>query len=217
MPKINSGLKMYMQSAIAAAITITAMTNAAPGVFTSTAHGYANGDIVLLEAPGVNEINNGLFKIVNTAANTFNIADVDGATGIDTTLFGVFSSGTAKKLTLGTGVSGVAEFSPSGGEIKTIPATTVHDLVDVDIVSGATALSYGLTMQWDPANAAQQAMIAAFRTRANRGFKILWPDGAYALFYGTVGYTGAPGGGSQAITTSPAKVVMAGPVTNYAA
>lgn len=217
MPKINSGLKMYMQSAIAAAKTITAMTNAAPGVFTSTAHGYANGDIVLLEVPGVNEINNGLFKIVNTAANTFNIADVDGATGIDTTAFGVFASGTAKKVTLGTSIAGCAEFSPSGGEIKTISATTVHDLVDVDIVSGATALSYGLTMQWDPANAAQQAMIAAFRTRANRGFKILWPDGAYALFYGTVGYTGAPGGGSQAITTSPAKVVMAGPVTNYAA
>lgn len=217
MPKINSGLKMYMQSAIAAAKTLTGMTNAAPGVFTSTAHGYANGDVLLLEVPGVNEVNNGLFKAVNVAANTFNIADVDGSTGIDTTLFGVFASGTAKKLTLGTGVSGVSEFSPSGGEIKTISATTVHDLVDVDIVSGATALSYGLTMQWDPANAAQQAMIAAFRTRANRGFKILWPDGAYALFYGTVGYTGAPGGGSQAITTSPAKVVMAGPVTNYAA
>lgn len=217
MPKINSGIKMYMQSAIAAAKTLTGMTNAAPGVFTSTAHGYANGDIVLLEVPGVPEINNGLFKIVNVATNTFNIADVDGATGMDTTSFGVFSSGTAKKLTLGTGISGVSDFSPSGGEIKTTPATTVHDNIDIDVVSGATALSYGLTMQWDPANAAQQAMIAAFRTRANRGFKILWPDGAYVLFYGTVGYTGAPGGGNQAVTTSPAKVVMAGPVTNYAA
>lgn len=217
MPKINASLKMYMQSAIAAAKTLTGMTNAAPGVFTSTAHGYANGDIVLLEVPGVPEINNGLFKVVNVATNTFNIADVDGATGMDTTSFGVFSSGTAKKLTLGTGISGVSDFSPSGGEIKTTPATTVHDNIDIDVVSGATALSYGLTMQWDPANAAQQAMIAAFRTRANRGFKILWPDGAYVLFYGTVGYTGAPGGGNQAVTTSPAKVVMAGPVTNYAA
>lgn len=217
MPKINASLKMYMQSVIAAAKTLTGMTNAAPGVFTSSAHGYANGDIVLLEVPGVPEINNGLFKVVNVATNTFNIADVDGATGMDTTSFGVFSSGTAKKLTLGTGISGVSDFSPSGGEIKTTPATTVHDNIDIDVVSGATALSYGLTMQWDPANAAQQAMIAAFRTRANRGFKILWPDGAYVLFYGTVGYTGAPGGGNQAVTTSPAKVVMAGPVTNYAA
>lgn len=216
MPKINASLKMYMQSVIAAAKTLTGMTNAAPGVFTSSAHGYANGDIVLLEVPGVPEINNGLFKVVNVATNTFNIADVDGATGMDTTSFGVFSSGTAKKLTLGTGISGVSDFSPSGGEIKTTPATTVHDNIDIDVVSGATALSYGLTMQWDPANAAQQAMIAAFRTRANRGFKILWPDGAYVLFYGTVGYTGAPGGGNQAVTTSPAKVVMAGPVTNYA-
>jgi hypothetical protein len=217
MPKTNSGLKMYMQSAIAAAKTITAMTNAAPGVFTSAAHGYSNGDIVLLEVPGVNEINNGLFKLVSIATDTFQIADVGGSTGIDTSLFGVFASGTAKKLTLGTGISGVADFSPSGGDIKTLDTTTVNDLVDTQIVTGATAMSYDLTMQWDPANAAQQAMIAAYRVRANRAFKVLWPDGAYVIFYGTVGYTGAPGGGNQAVTTSPAKVAMAGPITNYAA
>ena len=69
--------------------------------------------------------------------------------------------------------------------------------VDTEIVVGATAQSYELQMQWDPGNAAQQAMRTAFDLRANKGFKIQWPDGAHVLFYGTVGYTMAPGGEKQ--------------------
>lgn len=213
----NSGLKLYMESAIAAAKTITAATNAAPGVFTSAAHGYSNGDIVLLEVQGMVEVNGRLFKVGGVATDTFKLLDVDGTNFIDTTDFGVFSSGTAKKLTLGTSITGVQEFSPSGGDIKTQPTTTVNDTQDTEIVVGATAMSYNLTMQWDPSNAAQQAMITAFQTRANKGFKVLWPDGVFILFYGTVGYTGAPGGQNQGVTTSPAKISMLGPLTTYAA
>lgn len=213
----NSGLKLYMESAIAAAKTITAITNANPGVITSAAHGYSNGDIVVLKVQGMVELNGRMFKVVSVATDTFRVAAVDGTNGIDTTLYGIFSSGTAEKLTLGTSITGVQEFSPSGGDIKTVDTTTVNDTVDTQITVGATAMAYDLTMQWDPASAAQQAMIAAFQTRANKGFKILWPTGAYALFYGTVGYTGAPGGSNQGVTTSPAKISMLGPLTNYAA
>lgn len=213
----NSGLKLYMESAIAAAKTITAITQADPGVVTSTAHGYSNGDIVLLEVQGMVELHGNLYKVVNVATDTFQVADVDGSSGIDTSAFGTFTSGTAKKVTLGTTIDGVQEFSATGGDIKTVDTTTVNDTVDTEIVVGATAQSYELQMQWDPSDTAQQAMLAAFRTRANKGFKILWPDGAYVLFYGTVGYTGQPGGGKQGVTTSPAKIAMLGGTTNYAA
>ena len=158
-----------------------------------------------------------MFKVGNSGTSTFQYTGNDGAAGIDTTLFSTFSSGTAKKLTLGTTVDGVREFTPQGGEIKLEDTTTVSDLQDTQIVNGATAMSYDLLMRWDPGSAAQAAMIAAYKTRANKGFKILWPDGAYVLFYGTVGYTGAPGGANQGLTTSPAKIAMLGPVTNYAA
>jgi hypothetical protein len=213
----NSGLKLYMESAIAAAKTITAATNAAPGVFTSAAHGYSNGDIVLLEVQGMTEVHGNLYKVVSVATDTFQIADIDGSTGVSTALFGVFTSGTAKEITLGTSITGVQEFSTSGGDIKTVDTTTVNDTEDKEIVVGATALSYEMTMQWDPSNAAQQAMITAFRTRANKGFKILYPDGANVMFYGTVGYTGAPGGSNQGVTTSPAKIAILGRITTYAA
>lgn len=213
----NAGLKLFMQSAIATAKTITVATNAAPGVFTSTAHGYSNGDIILLEVSGMVEVNNRLFKVVSIATDTFQIAGIDGTVGLDTTAFGTFSGGTAKKVTLGTSITGVEGFSSSGGDIKTVDSTTVNDLVDTQLVIGASAMSYDLSMQWDPANSGQQAMRNAFDVRADRGFKIQWPGGPYVLFYGTVGYTMAPGGEKQGITTSPAKIAMRGPITVYAA
>lgn len=214
--RTNSGLKLYMQSAIASAKTISGATNADPGVFTSTAHGYTNGNVVLLEVQGMVEVNNRLFKVNNVATNTFELADIDGTTSIDTASFGVFSSGTAKLVTLGTSITGVQGFSPAGGEIKTVDSTTVNDTVDTEIVVGATAMSYEMQMQWDPAAAAQQAMRTAFDLRANKAFKVLWPDGAHVLFYGTVGYTMAPGGEKQGVTISPAKIAMLGALTVYA-
>lgn len=213
----NSGLKLYMESAIATAKTITGITNANPGVVSSTAHGYANGDIVLLEVHGMVELNKRLFKVVSAATDSFRLADIDGTNGVDTTNFSIFASGTAKKVTLGTSITGVQDFVPSGGDIKTTDTTTVNDTVDTQIITGATAQSYDLVIQWDPADVAQQAMRHAFDIRANKGFKILWPDGAYILFYGTVGYTMAPGGGKQAVTISQAKIAMLNAHTNYAA
>lgn len=215
--KTNSGLKLFMESAIATAKTISGITKAAPGVVSSPAHGFTNNDIILLEVQGMVELNGRLFKVVNVAADSFQLAGVDGTTGIDTTLYNTFSSGTAKKVTLGTSITGVQEFTFSGGDIKTVDTTTVNDLVDTQIVVGAAAQAADLTMQWDPSSAAQQAMIAAFQTRANKGFKVMWPDGAFVLWYGTVGYTGAPGGGKQGVTTSPAKITMLGGLTVCAA
>lgn len=209
----NSGLTMAMQSAIAAAKTITGITKAAPGVITATAHGYSNGDFVLLEISGMIELNYGVYEVTNVATDTFQIIGPDGVTGIDTTSFNTFSTGTAKKLTLGTSITGVQGFSAQGGDIKFVDTTTVHDLRDKQRAVGASAMSYTLDLQWDPANAGQAAMKAAFESSASKAFKITWPDGAYACWYGSVGYSGAPGGEKQGVTTTAAALAMDGPLT----
>lgn len=209
----NSGLQMSMQSAVATAKTITGITLAAPGVITSVAHGYANGDFVLLEIEGMTQLNKSVFEVMSIAVDTFQLVGPNGATGLDTSSFTAFSSGTAKKLTLGTSITGVQGFNSSGGDIKFTDSTTVHDTEDKQIVVGANALSYSLDMQWDPASAAQQAMQAAFKTRASKAFKITWPSGAYVVFYGSIGYSGAPGGDKQGITTTAAAVSVEGNLT----
>ena len=206
----NSGLTMAMQSAIAAAKTITVATNAAPGVFTSVAHGFIDGDIILLTIDGMPTLNKRPFVVFAKAADTFQLADETGAAGMSTVGLGTFVSGTAQKVTMGTSITGCQEFSPSGGDAKMVDTTTVHDKTDKQMVVGASAMSYGLTMQWDPAAAGQKAMTAAFLASTSTVFRITWPNGRFVMFYGSVGYNGAPGGANQGVTTSPATVALKG-------
>ena len=78
--------------------TVTAMTNANPGVFTSAAHGYTNGTIVTFPTlVGVPQLSIGQFLIAGATTNTFTLTDIFG-NAIDTTLFGVFSSGTIASI-----------------------------------------------------------------------------------------------------------------------
>ena len=208
----NSGLKMYMESARGSALTISAMTNAAPGVFTSAAHGLSNGDVIFIDS-NVTQIGGRAFVVSGKTTDTFQLLGVTTGSEISTVGYDTFASGSAYKITLGTSITGVKEFGPKGGDIKFVDTTTVHDKKDQQIVVGATAISYDLTMLWDPADTGQAAMIDAFTTGSEKVFKILWPNGRYALFNGSVGYGGAPGGSSQGVTTSPAAVALTGSPT----
>lgn len=209
----NSGLRMAMESALGVAKTITAITNDADGELTITGHGIAAGSVILIECLGMTEINNRLFEVIVVDTNTIALEGVDGTTPIATTDYGVFTSGTAKVVTFGTTITGVSGFAPTGGEIKFLDTTTVHDTEDKQITAGSTALSYNLTMQWDPADAAQAAMLASSKLGEAKAFRILWPNDTYAMWYGTVGYNGAPGGDNQGVTTTNAAVALSGTPT----
>ena len=73
--------------------TITGITKANPGVVTSTAHGYSNGDTVVISGVvGMTEVNGKRFKVANVAANTFELQTIDG-TNVNTSSYTTYSSG----------------------------------------------------------------------------------------------------------------------------
>lgn len=55
--------------------TITAASNATPIVVTATTHGFTNGDIVYINGVTGNLAANGIWKIANQAANTFELTN----------------------------------------------------------------------------------------------------------------------------------------------
>lgn len=68
--------------------SITAITKANPGVFTSTAHGFTNGQILAISAVvGMVEVNGRAGVCIVLSANTFSIA------GLDTTNATTYTSG----------------------------------------------------------------------------------------------------------------------------
>lgn len=81
-----------LATADAAVKAITGATNATPIVITSTAHGFANGDIVVILGVGGATAANNVWKVKTVLANTFELADVvDGTT--NSVGNGVYTSG----------------------------------------------------------------------------------------------------------------------------
>ena len=82
-----SNVAVAMQSALAAADTISGITKANPGVVTATSHGLSNGDYVFLSVSGMHQLNDRVVRVANVATNTFELE------GVDTSAFDTFSSG----------------------------------------------------------------------------------------------------------------------------
>ena len=73
--------------------TITGITQANPGVVTSAAHGYANGDTVVISGVvGMTQVNGKRFKVASVATNTFALQDIDG-NNVNTTTHTAYASG----------------------------------------------------------------------------------------------------------------------------
>lgn len=67
---------------------ITGISQASPGVVTSTAHGFVDGDqVYIVNVSGMTEVNNLLFTVANATDDTFELS------GVDTSGFTAYSSG----------------------------------------------------------------------------------------------------------------------------
>src|SRR6266436_7372376 len=81
---------------------VTAITQANPGVITSAAHGYSNGDwIVISGVVGMVLLNGNTFIVAGVTANTYTLTDLFGNV-INTTSYGTYISGgtTARVYTI---------------------------------------------------------------------------------------------------------------------
>lgn len=75
-------------------VVITDVTQAAPGVVTAAAHGFANGDWVkIFDVAGMPQVNGRTFLVANVAANTFELLDPLTGAGIDTSAYGAYTAG----------------------------------------------------------------------------------------------------------------------------
>lgn len=199
-----------MQSALASAKTITSITKANPAVATSTAHGYANGDVVVLAVQGMWQADTKTVRVANVTSNTFELE------GVDSTAFDTFSSGTAQAITFGTTFSTMGDFSTSGGDFEMIDITTIHDTNKKTIPGAASALECSGNFNWDPSDAGQVAMKSASEARVLRAMKIQFSDGSKWYFTGYPGYAGNPTGSAGGKVTAPFKISGYGRPSFYA-
>ena len=97
-----------------------------------------------------------------------------------------------------------------------IDITTIHDNTKKTIPGAASSIEVSGNMNWDPSDLGQIALKTASDSRAMRGFRVTFSDGAKWYFTGYPGYTGTPTGSAQQKVTSPYKISSYGRPSFYA-
>jgi len=206
-----SNVAIAMQSALGAAKTITGITLGATATVSSTAHGFANGDYVLVSAQGMRQVDGRIFRVSSQTTNNFVLE------GEDTSAFDAFTSGSCQAITFGTSITTATSVSGSGGDFGFIDTTTIHDNAKTQIPELPNAASYSMDNIWDISDAGLRAMKQASDAQAKRCFKFTFGTGGQImLFNGYVGASLLPGGQAQGMVTTGTVITMHGSPTYYA-
>lgn len=210
-----SNVAIAMQSSIATAVNITAISIAAPGVVTAT-NTYANGDYVLLIVNGMYQLNGRVIRVVNASGTNFQMEDITGGAGLSTVGFAAFSSGTAQKITFGTSITTAASLTASGGDFDFLDTTVIHTNQKSQIPGAANPISFAMEHLWDITDAGQAAMKLASDLQSQLAFKITYGTGGpIQVFTGYIGYTGSPTGAAQEVLKSSATITAFGVASYY--
>ncbi len=120
--EVGREYRLEVQSTVGTALTVTAITKANPAVATSTAHGLANGDYVMLtDVEGMVEADNLVARVANVGVNTFELE------GVDSTNWGTFTSGNAKEVTAWQTVASATAIDYGAGSAEEIDMTRLLD------------------------------------------------------------------------------------------
>ncbi|MBP8788619.1 MAG: hypothetical protein KBH41_14335 [Azonexus sp.] len=202
-----SNVAVSVQSAIAATVSLSAITKASPGVVTTgSAHGYTNGDYVLMTVSGMYQLNYRVFRISAASGSTFTLE------GEDTTNYSTFVSGTSQKLTFGTTLATLTNINASGGDFSFIDTTTIHDSIKTQVPGLPNPSTYSFESFWDPSDAGLIALKSASDAQAQRATLFSFANGQKFVFNGYVGCSLSPTGSAQdLIKTNVVFTALGGP------
>ena len=206
-----SGVAVAVQSALATALVVTAISKASPGVVSYTGTDPTNGDFVVLTIVGMHQVNGRVFRVanVNGAGNTFELE------GENTTAYDTFTSGTAEVITFGTTAATFTGVTASGGDYDFIDTTTIHANIRTQIPGVASAATYTFESHWDPADAALAALKSASDNQAQRAIRLTFPNGYKLVGTGYIGCSLLPTGNAQDKVSTSVVMTLFGRPTLY--
>lgn len=181
MAQVPTGTTFYVApaSSIGVAKTTTIVTNAAEAVVTSAAHGYANGDIVMIMS-GWGRLNKRVFRIKSVTTDTFVLE------GQDTTNTTFYTEGTGvgsvQKIGAMTQITQVMKPSSSGGDPKKVTYKYTESDVEYNINDGFTATDYAIELDADAISTAGYAALKALtEVQVDTVLKMVTRNGAIIL------------------------------------
>lgn len=212
-PIFWSNVGVDVQSALSAAISISAVSKAATGVATYTGATHpTNGDYVFVAANGMYQLNDRVLRIanVNTTAKTFEFE------GEDTTSYETFVSGSFQIITFGASFASVQTINVSGGEPEFADVTTIHDNVRKRVPTIVSPLSFSMDNLFDLTDPGFQECNKAYKAKAKRAVRLRFGTGAKMVLIGYASAAGVPTGQAQGVVQTRVAIEAQNLPTVYA-
>lgn len=176
---LPNGSIVAIASGYGSAVTVSAITNANPGVATATAHGFADGDYIEVTS-GWSRLTDKIVRVDAPATNSFSLE------GINTTSTTIYPSGggagSAREITGWTQLSQILDSSSTGGEQQ----FTEYQFLEADaqkrIPTFKNAAGITFTIADDPALAGYILAKEANDDREPRAVRITLPNGGILLY-----------------------------------
>lgn len=176
---LPNGSIVSIASGYGSAKTITAISNANPGVATSAAHGFTNGDILEVTS-GWSRLTDKILRVSAAATGTFALE------GIDTSLTSIYASGggagTAREITGWTQLAQITNSTSSGGEQQFLTYQFLEADAEKRIPTFKTAAGVEFEVADDPTLPGFILAKAANDDRLARAVRITLPNGGL-LYY----------------------------------
>ena len=184
MAQVPTGSTFYIASTIAATKTVSGISNAAEAVVSSTAHGYSNGDVVIMVS-GWGRLNKRSFRVKTVLTGSFVL---EGADTTNTTFYPPGTgTGTAQKISTFTQITTVMNPSSSGGEPKTVEYKFIESDVSYSINDGFSSTSYSIDLDADSiGGAGYTALKTLTEVQTDTVLKIVTRSGSLLLVPCTV-------------------------------
>jgi hypothetical protein len=201
-PLVGRNVRVEIAKTFGTAKTVTAITQANPGVATSAAHGLADGAVGYLSGvTGMTNLDGQAVRVNSPATDTFQLE------GIDTTDYAAFTAGEYVPVTAWSTLSRAASYQIGGGDADKLDNTTLLDALkqEVNGLLAAQTVSFDLKLETTDDEALGLVNAAALG-QDYIVCRITLADGAQRLFRGqpsmfgeNVGQ-GAIGTGSFSVT-----------------
>lgn len=184
---------VQIQTALASAKTITAISKASEAVVTAT-HDYSAGDYILIEsAGGMTQINNRVVRVKSVSTTVSFVCE-----GLNSTDFTTYTSGgTAKKITFGASFDNITQMDIPDATPDEIDVTSIHDDERQIEFGHAAAQKGSFSCIADPLSTAVVEVQTADKAQERRGFLVTLASGYKCLFNaycsGGTGFSGGVG------------------------
>ena len=209
---LPEGSSQQFSNTLAAAKTITAITNANPAVATCTAHGYTTGDEIKLSS-GWEDANDSVYKIESVDANSFKILGLDST---NTSFFPAGSGGgSAQKLSAWTAIPQVLTISASGGDARFTDVNPLAKRNGIRIPTGFNATSVTLSLGFDATTPAYKTMVGISRSLSKVAFKQVLSGGSVQYGYGYLTVSEFPKLNNNQVNTVDAALTFLGRTMSY--